>query len=242
MTENQEKSSGKHRGWVYAEDGDYHRNLDPNWCYTPTYLRKMSLVENWLDQQPKESRILDAGCGEGVTVEKYAARGYQMQGVDLNYESEYVTQGDLLDLPFEDDSFDATLCLDVFEHVSFADQPRLLGELRRVTKPGGAAILTIPNLAHFNSRWMMFWRGRLDRTDDELNHIGERPVEENARILKDCGYKIEEIKGITLTVPWVYRNLICGNPAKYRGLHDWLEQFARPSLAMLTFFRCVVPA
>jgi SAM-dependent methyltransferase len=229
-----------HRGWVYAEKGDYHRDLDPNWSYTPTYLRKMALVEGWLDSQPASTCILDAGCGEGVTVEKYAARGYQIQGVDLNYESKLVKHGDLCKLPFEDHTFDATLCLDVFEHIHFADQKTLLAELKRVLRPGGTAIFTIPNLAHWNSRWQMFWLGRLDRTDSELNHVGERPFEENALILKRNGFKIEEIKGVTLTVPWLYRSVICRNPARYRKLHEWLEPLARPSLAMLTFFRCRV--
>jgi len=34
-----------YRSWEYARHGDYHRNLDPNWSYTPTYLRKMTFIK-----------------------------------------------------------------------------------------------------------------------------------------------------------------------------------------------------
>lgn len=34
-------------GWEYARKGDYHRKLDPNWSYTPTYLRKMHYVRSF---------------------------------------------------------------------------------------------------------------------------------------------------------------------------------------------------
>jgi len=27
-----------YRCWEYSKKGDYHKNLDPDWSYTPTYL------------------------------------------------------------------------------------------------------------------------------------------------------------------------------------------------------------
>jgi hypothetical protein len=36
------------RGWEYARKGDCHRNLDPNWSYTLTYLRKMQHARRFL--------------------------------------------------------------------------------------------------------------------------------------------------------------------------------------------------
>ena len=38
--------------------GDYHRKLDPNWSYTPTYLRKMHHIRRFLSGLPKETRII----------------------------------------------------------------------------------------------------------------------------------------------------------------------------------------
>lgn len=233
----QSTNSG-YRGWVYAMSGDYHRDPDPNWSYTPTYLRKMGFVRRKIRELGVDARILDAGCGEGVLVEEFRAQGFQIEGLDLNYESEHVRLGSVLDMPYEDGAFDAVLLLDVFEHLGYADQPVTLAEIRRVLRGGGRLIASIPNLAHWNSRFRLAFFGQLDRTDIETNHIGERPFVENRRLLQRAGFQIEEIKGVTLTVPFLYRRVICRRPAWFRWLHDLVEPLAVPSLAMLNIFIC----
>lgn len=230
--------SENQRGWEYARIGDYHRNPDPNWSYTPTYLRKMKFVRAWLDRRGPEEQILDAGCGEGILVEDYQAKGYHITGLDLNYSSSFVQQGNILAPPFPDASFDGILLLDVFEHLTFADQPTALKVLQRLLKPNGWLLLSIPNLAHLNSRFRLFFRGMLDRTDRDIDHPGERPYRENMAILRAHGFEVVQQKGITLTMPWVYRRVICRHPARYRWLHDVLEPFARPPWAMCNIFVC----
>jgi len=59
------------RGWEYTKCGDYHCNLDPNWSYTPTYLKRMAFVKRFIEKLPTYIRILDAGCGEGILVEEF---------------------------------------------------------------------------------------------------------------------------------------------------------------------------
>ena len=128
-----------YRGWEYAKKGDYHKNLDPDWSYTPTYLKKMKSVHQFLDTLPHDAKIVDAGCGEGVLVEKYRQRGRQIIGLDLNYASEFVLRGNILNMPFSDESFDVVLLLDVFEHLSYHDQPQCLTEIKRILRGGGGA-------------------------------------------------------------------------------------------------------
>jgi SAM-dependent methyltransferase len=227
-----------YRGWEYAKTGDYHRLLDPKWSYTPTYLRKMRFVRREIQRLSLDARVLDAGCGEGLLVEEFRAKGRPIIGLDQNYESEYVLRGSILDMPFKEDAFDLVLLLDVFEHLSFADQPKALAQIRRVLAEGGQLIASIPNLAHLNSRFYMLFFGRLDRTDSEDNHVGERPAVENHRLLMDAGFEIDRVKGITLTIPIVYRLIICHWPDRFRWLHDLLEPLAIPSLAMLDVFVC----
>jgi SAM-dependent methyltransferase len=53
-------------------------------------------------------------------------------------------------LPFEDAGFDATVSMEVIEHVE--DQFAFLRELVRVTKPGGLILVTTPNTLHMVSR------------------------------------------------------------------------------------------
>ena len=55
----QEDNTPSFKGWEYAKIGDYHRNLDPNWSYTPTYLRKMAFVRQKIRAKGKGARILD---------------------------------------------------------------------------------------------------------------------------------------------------------------------------------------
>ena len=45
----------------YAERGDYHRALDPNWEFYPTYIDKLAAVRRYLDALPPTARVLDAG-------------------------------------------------------------------------------------------------------------------------------------------------------------------------------------
>jgi hypothetical protein len=98
--------------------------------------------------------------------------------------------------------------------------------------------MSVPNLAHLNSRFNFFFRGKLDRTDIETNHPGERPIWENIKLVKDAGFKITKINGITLTLPFIYRQVICRKPSRFKWLHDLLDLFAYPPFAMLNIFVC----
>ena len=51
-------------------------------------------------------------------------------------------KADICDLPFEDNSFDYILCNHVLEHIP--DDTKAMQELYRILKPGGTAILQIP--------------------------------------------------------------------------------------------------
>ena len=53
-----------------------------------------------------------------------------------------VVEGSVAELPFADDSFDFAVCLDVIEHLD--DDLQTLRELRRVVRPGGRLLITVP--------------------------------------------------------------------------------------------------
>jgi len=69
-------------------------------------------------------------------------------------------------LPFPDGTFDCVVVLDVLEHLP--DDQSLLGEVRRVLRPGGRAIVTVPNgdpgLLANRLRW------RIGMTPDVYGH------------------------------------------------------------------------
>ena len=51
-------------------------------------------------------------------------------------------KADICDLPFKDDSFDTIICNHVLEHIK--DDTKAMKEIYRTLKPGGTAILQIP--------------------------------------------------------------------------------------------------
>ena len=92
---------------------------------------------------------MDLGCGGGFTSEELCRRGAQVTGVDISQGSLEVARAHALlaglkidyleasgeSLPFESESFDCVLCVDVLEHLSSV--PKVLKEIRRVLKPHG---------------------------------------------------------------------------------------------------------
>ena len=122
--------------------------------------------EAWLEKTlaavPAGSRILDAGAGE-LQYRKYCEHlNYVSQdfgqyeggeGAGLHPESWDNSKLDLVcditEIPEPDESFDAVMCIEVFEHLP--EPVNALRELVRLTKPGGSLILTAPfcSLTHF---------------------------------------------------------------------------------------------
>ncbi|HEX3132418.1 MAG TPA: bifunctional 2-polyprenyl-6-hydroxyphenol methylase/3-demethylubiquinol 3-O-methyltransferase UbiG [Planctomycetota bacterium] len=93
-------------------------------------------------------RVLDLGCGGGLTAEVLAERGATVIGVDRSLPSLRVAHrhaagdfaigyagGDARALALANGSVDVVVCVDVLEHVPSV--PQVLAECARVLKPGG---------------------------------------------------------------------------------------------------------
>ncbi len=120
-------------------------------------------LENILMQFPAGIRILDAGAGElqykqfcshleyvSQDFGKYDGKGNQtglQMGAWNNTQLDIVS--DITVIPEPDQSFDAIMCIEVFEHIP--DPVGALKEFARLLKKGGALILTAPfaSLTHF---------------------------------------------------------------------------------------------
>ena len=88
------------------------------------------------------------------------------------------------------------------------EQAAALGEIRRVLRPEGSAIMSIPNLAHLASRWRFFFKGKLARTARVSKHPGDRPVAEYLSMLRECGLSVQERVPIKLTLPSFAENAL----------------------------------
>jgi SAM-dependent methyltransferase len=220
----------------YAERGDYHRNLSADWEFYPTYVAKMARVRAYLSALPRETRVLDAGCGEGVLVDEFKSQ-LSIVGVDPNYSSESVRIGSLTALPYDAASFDRALCLDVLEHLTFPEQTPALLELFRVIRPGGELLISVPNLAHLQSRVHFFVKGRLIHTASTAKHPGDRPAGEFIDLARHAGFRLTKREGIFPTVP-VLTRWIRKSPARLAWLHRLLTRILPfPGLCFLNLLR-----
>jgi len=91
------------------------------------------------------TRLLDAGCGAGMALELAAQLGAEVSGFDASdalldiarnrLPGVSFAQGDLEDLPYEDNTFDIVTGFNSFQYA--ADPVAALQQARRVCKPGG---------------------------------------------------------------------------------------------------------
>jgi len=149
------------------------------------FVGRRRLVTDLLRRSGARGRILDLGCCTGGVLQPLGDFGSAI-GLDPAPEAAVYCRrrglamavGSGLELPFADASFDAILALDVIEHV--ADDVALLREARRVLRPGGALVVTVPALpwlwsAHddVNRHFRRYTRATLHRS---LRSGGFRPV------------------------------------------------------------------
>jgi SAM-dependent methyltransferase len=97
------------------------------------------------------TRVLDVGCGSGLTLLLAAERGAVPSGLDVSPEllgiardrlpEADLREGDMESLPFGDAAFDAVLGVNAFQ---FAGDPRrALREAARVSCPGGRVVASL---------------------------------------------------------------------------------------------------
>jgi len=106
----------------------------------------------------KDARVLDVGSGTGTNLRLLGELGFiDFSGVDrsesaIRFCAEkglgHVALGDARALPCDDGSVDLLIATDIVEHVE--DDAAALREFRRVLKPGGRVVLTVPA---FPSLW-----------------------------------------------------------------------------------------
>jgi SAM-dependent methyltransferase len=106
--------------------------------------------------QVEGKRVLEIGLGQGADSESLIRRGAHWSGVDLTAESvervrtrltlrglpfDALSQGSVLSLPFDDDTFDVVFSHGVLHHVP--DVRQAGKEIQRVLRPGGELVIMV---------------------------------------------------------------------------------------------------
>ncbi len=117
---------------------------------------------------------------------------------DETHEFEYDHfNGEIDEFPYPDHAFDVVLNCEIFEHLTL-DPTAYLCECQRVLKPGGALVLTTPNVLAFQNLWRL---GANRNVYDQYSGYGvygrhnrEYTPRELIEIVEGCGFKLEQIK------------------------------------------------
>jgi len=125
------------------------------------YRARRELVKYWLKllfpDPGKKPVVIDAGAGSGILLKEIEQVCSSVIGCDLFFDpkisKEYsrIVKANATTLPFPDNFSDATIALDLLEHL----ENDLLGlkELKRITQPGGYIILNVPAFWFLFSDW-----------------------------------------------------------------------------------------
>ena len=163
------------------------------------------------------ARMLEGGCGRGQYVAYYTARGANVVGLD--FARDWLTAihaeapalklcaGDVGTLPFKDGIFDLYYSGGVVEHFE-GGADRALAEARRVLKPDGILLISVPYFSPLRHALAFFRRSEWRRVDspavDDHEEGGRRfyqyayTVRGFQRLLRDAGFTVLGTQGYAL--------------------------------------------
>jgi SAM-dependent methyltransferase len=205
---------------------------------------------------PPGTRVLDAPCGGGELATALAQAGFESWGADLdstarNCLGERFRPVDLNGpLPWPDASFDAVCSVEGIEHLE--DRFAFLREVHRVLRPGGALVLTTPNIVSLRSRVRFLGSGffhkdprPLDESERHpLHHIGLGTFPEFRYVLHTSGFRLTvvsytHVKAVSylyvIFVPWMWLYTLMAfrkekNPAQQERNREIRRVLFSPSL------------
>lgn len=171
------------------------------------------------------TRVLEVGCGDGSTLvwlrEAHGARWlagvelYPAQAAVARTRLDMLIEGDIetmAGLPADAEGVDLVLCLDVLEHLR--DPWRVVANLTRLLRPGGAMIVSLPNLRFFKALGPLVLgdfryrdSGVMDRT--HLRFFTRRTA---VGLVESGGLMVDRV----------------ASAAAYRGRLQWLRRIVLP--------------
>jgi SAM-dependent methyltransferase len=138
---------------------------NPSFVWRDGQERRLSLAQHWAPMDGK--RVLEFGCGLGLYLQAIKRFTPRVYGFDIEVERLAHARRNGIDgtvgavgerLPYADRSFDVVFSNDVLEHVS--DDRASAQEIVRVLRPGGRAVIYVPNRRYLFETHGIYWRGR----------------------------------------------------------------------------------
>lgn len=151
---------------------------NPSFVWRAGQNRRLAMILQWGQKQLNASlgKVLVDGCGVGMYIKALAPYAEQVYGIDIEAEHLEIAAANVPTgrvqlaaaevLPYAANSFDLVLSHEVLEHVQ--DDGQAMAEIVRVLKPGGRAVIFVPNRLYPFETHGHYWRGRY--------HFGNTPL------------------------------------------------------------------
>jgi len=104
-------------------------------------------------------RVLEVGYGSGTSLLELSSRFNSIHGIDLHKYGSWIrdlfarqniavnlVRASILEPPYPAGYFDAIVAISTLEHLSPADQPRVMSQVHRLLRPGGTFVVGMPGL------------------------------------------------------------------------------------------------
>lgn len=155
-------------------------------------------------QQLGAVKILDIGCGDGRLARAIRSKcpDAVVHGCDLSMaalarstglDRQYAVDLNGEGLPECDESFDLVVASEVVEHLIHPDL--VLAEFRRVLRPGGHVVVTVPNVAFWRFRLQALRGGVPSVTADE-RHLHSYNAALLERLVRKAGFHVVQTTGL----------------------------------------------
>lgn len=132
---------------------DWDKELSPIWLEPSE--ESYFVAQQWKDKNVVN--ILDFGCGLGRHSIYFAKQGFNVSAFDLSEEATAhlklwakkenlsidITNADMIELPYDDNSFDAVFAYHVISHTDSLGMKKIISEISRVLKKDGEIYLTL---------------------------------------------------------------------------------------------------
>jgi SAM-dependent methyltransferase len=174
------------------------------WSATRSYKRQPYVLRG-----VPPDRMLDVGCGSGDLLEHFAARGWEIYGIDPSASAAAaaakrgakVHQGTLRDQPWPPRSFALITFQHALEHV---DEPvDALRDASALLAPGGLLVIDVPNWSSWQRRFLFRSRWHPLELPRHLQHFSPRALR---RVAGGLGLSARAV-GTTSSVPVVAYSL-----------------------------------
>lgn len=174
------------------------------------FIGKRKIVLDRLPQNPRNLKVLDVGCGTGITDCELIKQGFDVYSMDISPDAlafckqrglKKLIKGSIMKIPFKDKTFDIVLLLDVLYHKQVTNDVQALKEVYRVLNKGGLLIITDSACNALYSKHDIAVHGKERYSKLKL-----------CKEVKECGFNVKTASYFNTTVfPFVFLMRKIGN-------------------------------